>query len=220
MVNQGENLAYIAPEVALCLPFNEKADIYSFGIILWELLSGEAPYPEMDEVEHTERFIVQGLRPSLTDAEGRPLVYIPSLLANLMKQCWDDEPHRRPSCGEIAAILDEQERILGLGNKLSSCNANQNSSSGCSQHNLKVSSPYPAPHLSSPCPLMKANTNSGIGNKSSGNLLTDILFSFGKKTSFSIQKSSALSKVYVEDFLDLELAGDESTIVTTGSTFT
>jgi serine/threonine protein kinase len=37
-------LIYMAPEVALNKPYSEKVDIYSFGVILWQLASGVAPF--------------------------------------------------------------------------------------------------------------------------------------------------------------------------------
>eukprot|EP01036_Dinobryon_divergens_P029324 gene29328-38403_t len=192
MVFHNENLAYIAPEVVLCLPFNEKADIYSFGIILWELLSGEAPFPDMDEVEHTEWFIVQGIRPDLKDTNGHPLIHIPPLLSSMIERCWDDEPHRRPSCIEIAAILEEQERILGLNSRIPS-----SSTSSSSHPNPKKSIPYPIPYNPSPYPPNKGHSN---------------------KSSSSSSLNSALNKVFVEDFVDVEMAGEDSTIVSTEST--
>lgn len=39
---------YMAPEVIRCEPYNEKCDIYSFGVILNELLTGNYPYSETD----------------------------------------------------------------------------------------------------------------------------------------------------------------------------
>lgn len=39
---------YMAPEVVQCEPYNEKCDVYSFGIILNELLTGNYPYIETD----------------------------------------------------------------------------------------------------------------------------------------------------------------------------
>lgn len=39
---------YMAPEVIKCEPYNEKCDVYSFGIILNELITGEYPYIHTD----------------------------------------------------------------------------------------------------------------------------------------------------------------------------
>lgn len=39
---------YMAPEVIQCEPYNEKCDVYSFGIILNELITGNYPYIETD----------------------------------------------------------------------------------------------------------------------------------------------------------------------------
>jgi serine/threonine-protein kinase TNNI3K len=39
---------YMAPEVIRCEPYNEKCDVYSFGVILNELLTGKHPYIETE----------------------------------------------------------------------------------------------------------------------------------------------------------------------------
>ncbi|CAN0350127.1 unnamed protein product, partial [Ectocarpus fasciculatus] len=45
------SLRYMAPEVASQYPYNEKADVHSFGVVMWELVTGWLPYaglsPEM-----------------------------------------------------------------------------------------------------------------------------------------------------------------------------
>ena len=47
--------AYMAPEVALRLQYNEKVDIYSFGILFWQILSGEVPFQNMSKEEHMKK---------------------------------------------------------------------------------------------------------------------------------------------------------------------
>jgi serine/threonine protein kinase len=39
---------YMAPEVIRCEPYDEKCDVYSFGVILNEIITGEYPYIETD----------------------------------------------------------------------------------------------------------------------------------------------------------------------------
>jgi len=92
-------LAYMAPEVALRKPYNEKVDIYSFGIILWQMVTGETPYDGITKATYIERVCVGGLRPSIPRD-------VPKDLATLMQQCWDADPKRRPSCKAILASLD------------------------------------------------------------------------------------------------------------------
>lgn len=40
----------MAPEVMMGAPFNEKADVYSFGIVLWEMLTFTEPFPHHTNV--------------------------------------------------------------------------------------------------------------------------------------------------------------------------
>lgn len=40
----------MAPEVMMGAPFNEKADVYSFGIVLWEILTFTEPFPHHTNV--------------------------------------------------------------------------------------------------------------------------------------------------------------------------
>mmetsp|Transcript_5094 Transcript_5094/g.7552 ORF Transcript_5094/g.7552 Transcript_5094/m.7552 type:complete len:427 (-) Transcript_5094:377-1657(-) len=92
-------LAYMAPEVALRKPYNEKVDVYSFGIILWQMVTGETPFDGMGKAAYIERVVMGGLRPSIPRD-------VPKDLATLMQQCWDADPKRRPSCTAILASLD------------------------------------------------------------------------------------------------------------------
>lgn len=75
-------LLYMAPEVMKGAPFNEKADVYSFGIVLWEILTFTEPFPH-----HTN---VPGFVKAVAHEGERPVIPpgTPMSLAALMQDCW------------------------------------------------------------------------------------------------------------------------------------
>jgi len=92
---------YMAPEVMRQEAFNEKADVYSFGLILWELLTGEEPFPQYEELDPFYQAICY-------DDERPPIPPdTPLSLTTLMKNCWDADPANRPPFEDIRKCLDE-----------------------------------------------------------------------------------------------------------------
>jgi len=92
---------YMAPEVMNQKPFNEKADIYSFGLILYEILTGEELFPEYEEWDEFEEAIcIHNARPPI------PKDAVPSL-GYLMQKCWHPKPEDRPTFKEVVFRLDE-----------------------------------------------------------------------------------------------------------------
>lgn len=81
---------WMAPEVIEHAPYNEKADVFSFGILLWELLTGRVPYQEMTPLQAAVGVVQKGLRPSIPPS-------CPPPLAALMRACWHRSPEERPS---------------------------------------------------------------------------------------------------------------------------
>ncbi|XP_051190723.1 serine/threonine-protein kinase STY46-like [Lolium perenne] len=100
---------YMAPEVIRCEPYTEKCDVYSFGVILNELVTGEHPYIETSYGPSKIALEVADgkLRPKLPqDAHCTSLV-------DLICQTWAAEPSRRPSFATIASSLREiKEQML------------------------------------------------------------------------------------------------------------
>ncbi|KAK2994027.1 hypothetical protein RJ640_018784 [Escallonia rubra] len=94
---------YMAPEVIRCQPYNEKCDVYSFSIILNELITGEHPYIETDYGPSRIALEVgEGkLRPALPMQEDQ----VDEELIELIQLSWDEDAARRPSFATITCRL-------------------------------------------------------------------------------------------------------------------
>ncbi|KAL6062523.1 Pleckstrin y domain [Balamuthia mandrillaris] len=104
---QVSNYAWLPPEILTGGEYNEKADVYGFGIILWELLTRAHPFAEY-QAEYAfsyqlEDAIVAGLRPTFPEAtHPHEQQYI-----KLIMECWDKAPDNRPSFDSIVARLSD-----------------------------------------------------------------------------------------------------------------
>merc|ERR1712137_131792 len=91
---------WMAPEVLEGREFSEKADIYSFGVVLWEILTREEPFQEFDSFEEFRAAVCfRHYRPQI------PKNTHPSI-QRLIECCWQPNPERRPSFPEIITALD------------------------------------------------------------------------------------------------------------------
>ena len=77
--------------------YNEKIDIYSFGILLYEILTRRHPYYELKHRFEVIDYVLAGNRPTIIEEE------IPfSVLRKLVKSCWQKIPRKRPSWSIIS----------------------------------------------------------------------------------------------------------------------
>lgn len=93
-------LPWMAPELlnGSSSLVSEKVDVFSFGIVMWELLTGEEPYADLHYGAIIGGIVSNTLRPPVPescDPEWR----------SLMERCWSAEPSERPSFTEIANEL-------------------------------------------------------------------------------------------------------------------
>eukprot|EP00210_Caulerpa_lentillifera_P003494 g3334.t1 len=98
------SMMYMAPEVFGFLPYNEKADVFSFGIIMYEvlckmlLLTFVCCRGVPEEVENYAQGIALGNRPVVPEDW-------PESFATLVRQCWAQDPADRPSMNTIVSQL-------------------------------------------------------------------------------------------------------------------
>jgi serine/threonine protein kinase len=96
------------PGSASASKYTEKADVYSFGMLCFELLTGKVPF----EDSH-----LQGEKMSRNIRAGeRPLFPIPApkYLVNLTKKCWQTDPSQRPTFSSICRILRYIKKFLAM----------------------------------------------------------------------------------------------------------
>ena len=104
-----ENYQYTAPEAlhgSFLVPYSKEIDVYSFGILLWEILSGKIPFQELKENPETFdiiKMIIDGYRPPLHLMPDDT----PNSIIEIIKDCLCSKPSKRPAMGEIISILSE-----------------------------------------------------------------------------------------------------------------
>lgn len=91
---------WMAPEVILSHPnYDEKVDTYSYGIILWELLTGKQPFENLSNSMISIKIAMENLRPEIPS-------YCPVNLEKLIKRCWSRESSDRPSFRDIIELFE------------------------------------------------------------------------------------------------------------------
>lgn len=100
MTGQMGTCHWMAPEVLANKPYSLKADVYSFGIVMWELAARESPYKNMNPVAIPYRVLDFGERPSLQAIKS-----CPERWKALMVSCWSHEPQARPSFEALLQLL-------------------------------------------------------------------------------------------------------------------
>jgi serine/threonine protein kinase len=91
---------WMAPEILMCsIYYDGKVDVFSYGVVLWELLTNELPYPNVPLEKLGYLVVEQHLRPGIPHET-------PSDLAALITACWAGSPSDRPTFTQIINLLN------------------------------------------------------------------------------------------------------------------
>lgn len=115
---QQGTLHYMAPEVYKTSKYSYSADMYSYGIVLYELLVKKYPYHDkswflFNEESHAKQYeedvIKKHVRPSWPDDFPSEKDYAAIYLQDVAKRCWNAVPEKRPSCIQLLVEMQNHE---------------------------------------------------------------------------------------------------------------
>lgn len=88
-----------------------SADMYSFAIMLWEMLKMEKPYAQFNKKMHSDLVVENGGRPSVDDSWG-------PTLKGFLNLCWHQDATRRHSFARASLILKREASKVSGGSDL------------------------------------------------------------------------------------------------------
>ena len=96
---------YMAPELLNDDNYTNKIDVFSYGMLIYSLLTLQVPWSHVKEITSNDiyKLVSEGKRPELTNKE------IPNCCKELIEKCWSNDPEDRPSFDQIVKMLIENK---------------------------------------------------------------------------------------------------------------
>ncbi|RHZ44138.1 hypothetical protein Glove_756g24 [Diversispora epigaea] len=140
------SIPYIPPEVLRGNKFTMEGVIYSFGGIMYELITAQQPFADQAHDTYLMIDICNGVRPKVPDFM---LNWIPEWYLDLMYRCWSDDPSKRPTSTELSDLFYDVALSLygyimhnNVMQQLEIADENQKNTSKSQKQELFELSPY------------------------------------------------------------------------------
>ncbi|ALC38144.1 maker401 [Drosophila busckii] len=95
------SIPYRAPEIYITNEYVEKCDVYSFGIMLWEVMSQRKPFENCEVLNLMYQVAANKKRPDIN-----ALKYQDKHIKTIITKCWDIDPDDRPSMEELEEMIN------------------------------------------------------------------------------------------------------------------
>jgi len=90
----------MAPESIATRIYSEKSDVWSFGIVVYEIVAQTEPHKNMDDLQAAIAIRDEGLTPKIPS-------HCPQVLRELMMKCWNRNPEQRPTFEQVCNMFQQ-----------------------------------------------------------------------------------------------------------------
>lgn len=102
---------WMAGEVIRHESYSQSADVYSFAVVMWQLITREEPFQNNSQIEAASAVAFENARPPFPKET-------PAAIVKLIEQCWDNNPNERLSFENIIAELQSLEKSITMDEKI------------------------------------------------------------------------------------------------------
>ena len=151
---------YTAPEVLAHQRYGNKVDIYSYGVVLWEIATGKVPYSEMSTMAIYEYVVTRGWRLTIPND-------ISVILQKLISRCWSRNPSDRPTFDEIVQLFEKDKIYFPNSDKIdfSAIKKRRKCPPISIDYACKIINDNTNPHYQSVCNFIGKNCDETIRNE-------------------------------------------------------
>eukprot|EP00804_Cyclotella_cryptica_P020464 CCRYP_014435-RA/>CCRYP_014435-RA protein AED:0.14 eAED:0.08 QI:0/0/0/1/1/1/5/0/482 len=102
------SMPYMSPEVLTGKPYGKPSDVFSFGVLLWEMFHQKFAFYHFDRRDYVDVVVRRNYRPPIDHS-------LPIMIRTIIKESWDEDPAKRPTFERIAILLKAEYQAMASG---------------------------------------------------------------------------------------------------------